>query len=278
MTDIKLKNIGSLLHEAGKLEVADAEKVLIEQRKNGTRFGDAAIKLGYVTEKDIKEVLSRQFDHTYIAEHNDTLSPDLIMVRDGDNNGRQAFYRSLRAQLSLKWFSENKALVLASSGHCEKLAVVGTNLAASFAEIGQRTLVVDVNMQSPQVHTLLGIDNTLGFSDVLADRVGLECIKQASVIKNLFVLTAGTPPPNPLELLGRSSLARIVDELVALFDVVIFASKEAPVLAELTPLVSLVEGCVLIEKKNCSELSKIKTLSKQLKSNEIELLGVALSE
>ena len=58
--------IGRLLLQLGKITAADAENILFAQQKQGLRFGDAALKLGLITEADIRQVLALQFDYPYL--------------------------------------------------------------------------------------------------------------------------------------------------------------------------------------------------------------------
>src|SRR3990172_66679 len=72
------RSIGAILIDAGKLTPEDAERILRRQREQGLRFGDAATKLGLITQADIEFVLSRQFDYPYLLRGQSEVSEDLV--------------------------------------------------------------------------------------------------------------------------------------------------------------------------------------------------------
>ena len=70
--------IGKLLLDAGKLKPHDMERVLKLQHDQDLRFGEAAIKLGLVTEADIQHALSFQFEYPYLSNGHQGISPELV--------------------------------------------------------------------------------------------------------------------------------------------------------------------------------------------------------
>ena len=71
-------SIGRLLLDMGKLTPEDAEHVLRLQKIEGLRFGDAAQKLGLITDADIRQVLSLQFDYPYLQPEQGNFDPELV--------------------------------------------------------------------------------------------------------------------------------------------------------------------------------------------------------
>src|SRR4051812_19054583 len=72
------RSIGAILVDAGRLSVDDAERVLRLQREGNMRFGDAAVKLGLITDADIQLALSRQFDYPYLQRGTSTVSAEVV--------------------------------------------------------------------------------------------------------------------------------------------------------------------------------------------------------
>lgn len=58
--------IGGLLLDQGKITPEQAEQILNFQKQEGLRFGEAATRLGIVSEADIRQMLARQFDYPYL--------------------------------------------------------------------------------------------------------------------------------------------------------------------------------------------------------------------
>ena len=94
--------IGKLLQDAGKLKQQDMERVLKLQHEQNLRFGEAAIKLGLVTEADIKHALSLQFEYPYSPNAREGLSQVLVSATAPYGKEAEAL-RSVRAQLLLRW-------------------------------------------------------------------------------------------------------------------------------------------------------------------------------
>ena len=61
------RTIGAILIDKGRLNAVDAEKIIREQKQNNLRFGDAAIKLGLLSQNDIQFALAQQFDYPYLG-------------------------------------------------------------------------------------------------------------------------------------------------------------------------------------------------------------------
>ena len=114
-------NIGKLLQEAGKLKPQDMERVLKLQQEENLRFGEAAQKLGLVTEADIQQALSHQFEYPYIPAAEASLSPELTAATAPYSKEAEAL-RSVRSELLLRWFKDgHKTLAIGirhSGGAC----------------------------------------------------------------------------------------------------------------------------------------------------------------
>lgn len=121
-------------------------------------------------------------------------------------------YRSVRTalQFSTSHGAPDRLLVTSTTRN-EGKSTTALALAINFAQMGHHVLLVDADMRNPSVHKMLGIPNELGLSNVLsADALG-ESLIQTTVIPNLSVLTAGPPPPNPVDLLMGPNLVTFLD-------------------------------------------------------------------
>jgi hypothetical protein len=157
-------NIGKLLQDAGKLKPQDLERVLTLQQKDNLRFGEAAQKLGLVTEDDIRQALSQQFEYPYIPAAEAGLSPQLVAATAPYGKEAEAL-RSLRSELQLRWFRDGrKTLAIGSARADEGASYLAANLAVLFAQMGRKVLLVDANMRSPQQQGIFKLDNSMGLS------------------------------------------------------------------------------------------------------------------
>ena len=122
--------------------------------------------------------------------------------------------RSLRTQLSLRWFeNQQAALAIVSPGSGEGRSWIAANLAVLFAQTGKRTLLIDADLRRPRQHALFGIPERNGLSSILAGRAGLDGLTEIPGVPDLTVLPAGVVPPNPQELLARPLFQRLINAL-----------------------------------------------------------------
>ena len=88
--------------------------------------------------------------------------------------------------------------------------------------------MIDANLRTPQLHTYLNLDNKAGLSDILAERATLAALTRIpQFVVDLSVLTAGTQPPNPTELLARSNLGDLIAQLSRHYDVILIDTPPA---------------------------------------------------
>lgn len=270
-------NIGRILLEKGKITPEDAERVLRLQKESGMRFGDAAQKLGLITEADIQHVLAHQFDYPYLLPGQGNHPPELVVAYQPFGAQVETF-RAVRSQLMLRWFSaERKALAVVSNNPDDGVSLFTANLAVVFSQLGERTLLVDANLRYPQQQQIFNLKNSQGLSDVLADRAGIsDVISRIESFVDLSVLPAGTLPPNPMELLNRAQFGDLNEYLVSQFDVILYDTSAFSSGADALAIAACTEGALLVARKNNTRLADIDTLNKQIICSGAEVVGSIL--
>ena len=219
------RSIGAILMDSGTLTPEDAERILLLQKEQGLRFGEAAVKLGLLTEADIQYALSRQFSYAYLRTVGDNkpLSDELIAAYQ-PFSPRVEELRHVRSQLMLRWFDkteQRQVLTIVGTERGEGRSHLAANLAVVFSQLGERTLLIDADMRFPRQHQLFLLQNKVGLSTVLSGRSRDEAIIRITDLAGLYVLPAGPVPPNPLELLSRLNFDEFLIHVRATFDVVI---------------------------------------------------------
>ncbi len=270
------RTIGHLLLEAGKLQPQDADQIIKAQKEYGLRFGDAAVKLGLVTKEDIVQIVSKQFDYSCLTVGDDSIDSRVITAFHAYGDDVEAL-RGLRSQLSLRWFAENKSLVLTAPRSGQGTSYTAANLAVLFAQLGQRTLLIDADMRSPAQHELFRIQNRLGLSDLLAKRVDLDVIQPVSKIANLSLLTSGTIPPNPLELLGHSRFEVLIQKLEEQYEVLVIDTPAMLENSDAQAMSAVTKGALLIVSKDNAKIADIEQAKQQILIAGAEPVGVVLN-
>ena len=277
MTEIHNKQtIGKLLLDAGKLKAEDADRIINTQKKFGLRFGDAAIKLGLLSEDDISQAVSQQFDYSFLNVDDESIDKKVVAAFHSFGHKIEAL-RALRSQLSLRWFTDKTSLVITGAKSGQGASYVSANLAVMFSQLGYKTLLIDADMRKPSQQGLFKRSNRVGLSDLLAKRSEMNCIKSIEGIDNLSVLFSGTTPPNPLELLGNGRFAELNKALALSFEVIIIDSPAMLEYSDAQLLTSVTGGCVLVAKKNDASFADLEKAKNQIAVAGAEPVGVVFN-
>jgi len=170
-----------------------------------------------------------------------------LFVSEDPNGIHSESIRSLRAALSMLGTSEDRATFLVTSSlPGEGKSVISANLAISFAQQGERTLIIDCDLRKPVQHRIFDLDpDAPGLSDYLTGKVELEDIMQRSAIDGLLVVAAGSRAPNPAELLCGSRVGEFIREMKVHFDRIIIDSAPILPVSDTVPLAREVQSVLL---------------------------------
>ncbi|MFZ0761987.1 MAG: polysaccharide biosynthesis tyrosine autokinase [Candidatus Sulfotelmatobacter sp.] len=129
-------------------------------------------------------------------------------------------YRALRTSLLLSNLgAPPKVIMITSALPQEGKTTTSINCAVVLAQKGIRVLLIDADLRRPSIHKTLGMGPRSGLSNVLTGSATLQqAITRSPVLPNLSVLPAGTPPPNPAELLASANMRDILEELRGQYD------------------------------------------------------------
>lgn len=266
-------SIGGLLLESGKITPENAERVLRMQKELGIRFGEAAQRLGLITEADIQQVLARQFDYPYLQAGQGNYSQKLVAAYQPFSHQVERL-RAIRSQLMLRWFARGKkGLVVIGVEADDGASLFAANLAVVFSQLGEPTLLVDGNLRSPTQHEIFDLKARAGLSDILAGRADIDVVTKVESFVDLSVLAAGTLPPNPQELLSRSSFAALTPRLEQHHDVVLYDVSPFATGADAMAIAARVGGVLIVARKNHTRLDDIATLTEQMRQSGAEVIG-----
>jgi polysaccharide biosynthesis transport protein len=129
-------------------------------------------------------------------------------------------YRALRTSLLLSNLgAPPKVIMVTSARPQEGKTTTSINTSIVLAQKGVRVLLIDADLRRPSVHKTLGMGPRSGLSNVLTgSATAQQTITTSPVLPNLFIMPAGTPPPNPAELLASSNMRDLIAELRQLYD------------------------------------------------------------
>jgi capsular exopolysaccharide synthesis family protein len=207
----------------------------------------------------------------------ETVEYPLAMVTAPHGPRAEAF-RSLRTNVRFFFSGNQGVFVVTSSGPGEGKSTTAANLALAFADAGQRVALLDGDLRLPRVAEYFGIEGGIGLSDVLAGRVQLNDVIQRWGRSALFLLPAGTVPPNPAELLGSPAMENLIETLKEAFDVVIIDAPPLLLVTDAAVIARVTTGALLIAAAGSSQANRLTDAAKSIESVGARVLGTVLTK
>jgi polysaccharide biosynthesis transport protein len=169
-----------------------------------------------------------------------------------------------------------KVVVVSSSQAGEGKSTVAANLALAVAELGKRVLLVDADMRKPAQHSIWRQGNYEGLSNVLS---GQSDYRSATIEiqPNLFLLTAGVVPPNPVVLLDSVQMSTLIGEWSNTYDLVIIDAPPLTVAADAAILGTQVGGLVFVLRPGVADKESVEYAQEILNQSKLKVLGMVLN-
>jgi succinoglycan biosynthesis transport protein ExoP len=157
-------------------------------------------------------------------------------------------YRALRTSLLLTFPGGPPKVILITSALPEEgKTTTSVNSAIVLAQKGTRVLLIDADLRRPSIHKTLGMGPTLGLSNVLTGTANLQqAIIPSTILPDLFLLPAGTPPPNPAELLASTKMKNVLEELRKHYDHIVIDSPPTLSVTDAVVMSTAADAVVLV--------------------------------
>lgn len=270
--------IGEILVKAGKISPADLPSIAARQKNENLLFGEAAVKMGLVTEKELSWALSVQFSFPGIIPADGLVSGEVITAHRPSGPEAEAF-RSIRSALMLAGAADRvRAISVVSPGEGEGRTFVAANLAVTFAHLGARTLIADFNFRAPRIHEIFRVKNNCGASSLLIKRADLERAVHETAMPSLHVLASGPRPPNPVEILGWREAGLLISTLKKAYDVVIVDTPAFLKTSDAAETAPLTDGALLIASRGRTAGAAFGAVKKQLDNSGCPVIGAIMNQ
>jgi len=204
-------------------------------------------------------------------------------------------FRALRTNIHFKDPERKvKAIAVTSSSPEEGKTLVAANLAIAMAQGGMKTLLIGSDLRKPVMNRVFGVDKTPGLTDILLGnypwrdviktvtdmimgKISLDEIMMTPGLDNLHMITSGTIPPNPAELIESQRLVEFIEEAKQEYDIVIFDSSPILSTADSAILAGRVDGVLLVYRVGAVSRGLLKRSATQLEQVKCHLMGVILN-
>lgn len=190
-------------------------------------------------------------------------------------------YKLLRTNLafSLPDLGKSKAIGITSALPGEAKTTTSINLAYSLAEAGKKVLLLEADMRLSVLSKRLNLRKAPGLSNLLVGQSsGNEVLQNSGLLNHLKVITAGTLPPNPAELLDSEPMEVTIRTMRDFFDYVIVDLP--PVIAVSDALVAskYLDGVLVVVRQDCCDKKSLADTVRQLKFSQAKVLGFVVSD
>ncbi|MGH7664856.1 MAG: GumC family protein [Gemmatimonadaceae bacterium] len=188
-------------------------------------------------------------------------------------------YRSLRTNLAFARAQRDvRAIVFTSPGPADGKSTSVANLAITFAQQGQRTLLIDADLRRAVLDRTFGVPRSPGLTDAIIGHLGLAEIVNGTDVENLFVLGSGHFPPNPSELLGSPGMRSVLQDARQNYDIVLLDSPPLLAVTDAAVLATMVDGAILVVRMQSTAREAVRRALSQLKAVHSRVLGALMND
>lgn len=187
-------------------------------------------------------------------------------------------FRSLRTNLNYTGVDKPlRSLLVTSTGPGEGKTTISVNLAVVIAQSGKKVVLMDADLRCPAVHRFLNAPNRTGLYNLFKEGITPESVCYNNLpVKNMSVITSGSIPPNPAELLGSSRMSSILENVQEQADIVILDCPPALV-TDAQVLAAKVDGILLVIQPGKTRVDAVKSALDQFNRAGTKVVGVVLN-
>lgn len=187
-------------------------------------------------------------------------------------------FRTFRTNLSyIEFNTDSKCILVTSAGEGEGKSTTCVNLAASFAEVGHRVVIVEADLRRPSLSSKLALTGEIGLSTFLRGGVDLGDCVQRPKGEAFEVVLSGPKPPNPSELLAGERMGLMISELKRKYDIVLVDSPPVLPVSDSSVVSRWVDGVLLVIRSGVTRRPALASAASQLMSVHARLVGCVLN-
>jgi succinoglycan biosynthesis transport protein ExoP len=199
--------------------------------------------------------------------------------RDSPSGVISESFRQLRAPIAKRLTQAgHKSLLIVGGMPGSGSTTVATNISMCWAASDQRVLLIDANLRRPSVHKVFGLKDGPGLGDVLSGGCSLAQAAQPTSVKNLYVLSAGSPASRGVpERLASTAMGQLIAEAGAAYDFVVIDVAPAIVSGDGHALANRVDAVALVVRALSEKRGLVARLAGQFSDTRAEFLGVVVN-
>lgn len=202
----------------------------------------------------------------------------MLVVQDNPKSPISEAYRTLRTNIQFSNFDDSlRTILVTSSGPSEGKSTTSSNLALTLAETGKKILLIDCDLRKPSLHKKFNLSNNRGLSNLLIGQVKFTEIAK-KYTDNLCILTSGTIPPNPSEMLSSKKMKIFLEEAKATFDYIVLDTPPVIAVTDAQILSTMADGVLLVIAAGQAEIGAAQKAKELLEHVKANILGAVINK
>lgn len=200
------------------------------------------------------------------------------LITDNPKSGVAEAYRAVRTNIQFYNVGDKlRRLLVTSAGPSEGKSTTLSNLAITFAQAGNRVIVIDADLRRPYLHRIFQVSNLRGLTSALVGNATLEEVILGTNVPSLEIIPSGPIPPNPSEMLGSTRMQEFLDQLADHADIIIIDSPPVVAVTDAAVLAQVVDGVILVASAGLVTRDMAQRAKAQLEAVKAKILGVVLN-
>ncbi len=187
--------------------------------------------------------------------------------------------RSVRTNIQFSSLDKkNKVISITSTKPAEGKSTVIYKLAKSFADNGDKVILLDCDLRSPSISEIAGINDNVGITNYLTGKVNIQrAINKDREQSNLDMIFTGPVPPNPAEILASNTFKEFVEDLSKEYDYVFIDTPPVGLFTDASLVSTISDGVIFVIKSSDTKREDIALALENLKKVDAHILGAVLT-
>ncbi len=173
--------------------------------------------------------------------------------------------------------NSSNVFLVTSAGESEGKTTVASQLAASLARGGRKTLLIDADLRHPGAHLVFGLPNEAGFSELLRGEMDVDEVIQPTPADSLWMITAGQCCATAVMAMGKEAVAQVLGRLEARFEFIVIDTGPVLKVADALLLGAHVDGAILSVLRDVSRIHKVYEANERLKLAGVKVVGAVVN-
>ena len=206
------------------------------------------------------------------------IAPRRQILSDNSSFVEKEAYKTLRTNIRFALREKGcKKICITSGMPGEGKSITLLNLAISFAQTGQKVLLIDADLRRPAMARLLVEQAAPGLTNILADIVPANEAIRKEVYPNLDCLLSGDVPPNPSELLNSEKMQELINTMAEQYDYILVDTPPVNVVSDACVVANILDGVLFVVRQNQSRKDAVKAAVANLQLTGAKVLGFVLN-